>query len=137
MRFERIPKKEWYPWRDVSLIRTVSRKTFLFFIQSINIIDSMSADNNLDYDIPVFRTLPEILRDSDDGVNEKDDLRDISVEKLYQLETFESNEEKEKNRMYFTEKNRMYFTEKNRMYFIILFFAIVFLIYFIWVRLNG
>jgi hypothetical protein len=75
----------------------------------------MSADNNLEYDIPVFRTLPEILRDSDDIVNEKDDLHDISVEKLYQLETFESNEKK----------------RKNRIYFIILFFAIVLLVYLI------
>jgi hypothetical protein len=43
---------------------------------------------NLEYDIPIFKTLPEILRDDDSNQKKMPELKDIYVEKLYQLEPF-------------------------------------------------
>ncbi len=48
-------------------------------------------DTDVYYDIPIYKTLPSIIRDGNySKPEEKIELNDISIEKIYQLEPFDN-----------------------------------------------
>jgi hypothetical protein len=67
-------------------------------------------DTDVYYDIPIYKTLPSIIRNNEySKPDEKIELNDISIEKIYQLEPFSN-------------------TKNN--YILLLFFFIIIIIFF-------
>ena len=53
-----------------------------------------SANNDIDFDIPVFKSLPAILRSDDNSdIVSNVELKKISIQDIYQLEPFNPSEE--------------------------------------------